>query len=175
MNLPAIRVGQGFDVHPWSDEPDSRLVLGGVEFPGCRGLTGHSDADVIAHACTDAMLGAAGLGDIGQLFPDTDRSYAGADSLRLLTEAANAVRSAGWRVANIDCTIVLDRPRIAPVRAEMEHNLGRAVDAPVTVKGKRTEGLTWLIEGVQCFAVALLYRSDEGVTAADGHDHGDHR
>ncbi|MGI9595670.1 MAG: 2-C-methyl-D-erythritol 2,4-cyclodiphosphate synthase [Acidimicrobiales bacterium] len=156
-----MRVGQGFDVHPWSDDPENRLVLGGVEIPGHRGLDGHSDSDAIAHACTDAVLGAIGLGDIGQLFPDTDASLAGADSIGLLTEAMVAVRHAGWDVANIDCTIVLDEPKIAPIRPEMERNLAAAVGAPVAVKGKRTEGLSALADGVQCFAVALLYRSEQ--------------
>ena len=137
------------------------LVLGGVTIPDFPGLKGHSDSDPIAHACTDAVLGAVGLGDIGMLFPDTDKSLAGANSVGLLTEAVAAVRDAGWDVANIDCTIVLDAPKIAPIRSEMERNLARAVGAPVTVKGKRTEGVTALAEGVQCFAVALLYKPDD--------------
>lgn len=153
-------MGQGFDVHPWSEDPDDVLVLGGVAIPDFPGLKGHSDSDVIAHACTDAVLGAIGLGDIGQLFPDTDVSLAGASSVGLLAEAVTAVRSAGWDVANIDCTIVLDEPKIAPIRGEMERNLAAAVGAPVAVKGKRTEGIAALAEGVQCFAVALLYKPE---------------
>ncbi len=160
MKPGSIRVGQGFDVHPWSDDPDDTLVLGGVSIPGFPGLRGHSDADAIAHACTDAVLGAIGLGDIGQLFPDTDASLAGASSVGLLAEAVSAVRSVGWDVANIDCTIVLDEPKIAPLKDEMERNLAAAVGAPVAVKGKRTEGLASLAEGVQCFAVALLYKPE---------------
>jgi 2-C-methyl-D-erythritol 2,4-cyclodiphosphate synthase len=151
-----LRVGQGFDVHPWSEDETRTLVLGGVPVPGHRALRGHSDADVVAHACTDAILGGAGLGDIGQLFPDTDPTLAGADSLALLAEAVDAVRRSGWTVVNVDCTLVLDRPRIAPLRDEMERNLGRVVGAPVTVKGKRTEGLASLGEGAHCWAVALL-------------------
>ncbi len=161
MRPGSIRVGQGFDVHPWSDDPEDTLVLGGVELPDSPGLAGHSDADVIAHACTDAVLGAVGMGDIGQLFPDTDPSLAGANSVQLLAEAVGVVRGAGWDVANIDCTIVLDAPKIAPVRAQMEANLAAAVGAPVTVKGKRTEGVAALADGVQCFAVALLYKPEE--------------
>jgi 2-C-methyl-D-erythritol 2,4-cyclodiphosphate synthase len=160
MKPGSIRVGQGFDVHPWSDDPADQLVLGGVTFPDHRGLKGHSDSDVVAHACTDAVLGAIGLGDIGQLFPDTDPSLAGANSVRMLAEAVAAVRSVGWDIANIDCTIVLDQPKIAPVRGDMERNLAAAVGAPVAVKGKRTEGVESLADSVQCFAVALLYKPE---------------
>jgi 2-C-methyl-D-erythritol 2,4-cyclodiphosphate synthase len=160
MTPGSVRVGQGFDIHPWSADPADRLVLGGVHIPDFPGLSGHSDSDAIAHACTDAVLGAAGLGDIGQLFPDTESSLAGADSIGLLAEAVAAVRASGWAVANIDCTIVLDEPKIAPLRPAMEGNLSRAVGAPVSVKGKRTEGVTAMAEGVHCFAVALLYKSE---------------
>ena len=155
---PALRVGQGFDVHPFSDDPARRLVLGGVEFPGERGLAGHSDADVIAHAVTDALLGAAGLGDIGQHFPDTDPALAGADSIVLLGRAVADVRSAGWSPQNVDCTVVLEAPKLAPRREAIRARLTETVGAPVTVKGKRAEGLGALgrSEGVACFAVALL-------------------
>ena len=109
----SIRVGQGFDVHPFSDD-DRPLVLGGVVFEGERGLAGHSDADAIAHAVTDALLGAAGLGDIGQHFPDTDPALAGADSMGLLRQAVAAVRAAGWEPVNVDCTVVLEAPEAGP-------------------------------------------------------------
>ena len=165
MNPSLIRIGQGFDIHPWSDDPERNLVLGGVSFPDFPGLAGHSDADAIAHACTDAVLGAVGLGDIGQLFPDTDPALAGANSVELLAKAVLAVRSAGWDVGNIDCTVVLDVPKVSPVREQMEANLAAAVGAPVTVKGKRTEGAANLADSVQCFAVALLYRIDEQSSA----------
>ena len=153
-----VRVGQGFDVHPFSDEPDRRLVLGGVVFEGERGLAGHSDADAIAHAVTDALLGAAGLGDIGQHFPDSDPELAGADSMELLRRAVADVRAAGWTPGNVDCTVVLETPKLAPRRDEMERRLTDAVGAPVTVKGKRAEGLGALgrQEGIACFAVALV-------------------
>jgi 2-C-methyl-D-erythritol 2,4-cyclodiphosphate synthase len=153
-----VRVGQGFDVHPFSDDPERRLVLGGVLFEGERGLAGHSDADAIAHAVTDALLGAAGLGDIGQHFPDTDPSLAGADSLDLLRRAVADVRAAGWEPGNVDCTVVLEAPKLAPHRDEVERRLSDAVGAPVTVKGKRAEGLGALgrREGVACFAVAIV-------------------
>ena len=156
-----VRVGQGFDIHPFSDDPDRPLVLGGVRFDGERGLSGHSDADVIAHAVTDALLGAAGLGDIGQHFPDTDPALAGADSVDLLRRAVNAVRAAGWDPGNVDCTVVLEAPKLAPRRAEVEQNLSAAVGAPVAVKGKRAEGLGALgrHEGIACLAVALVTRS----------------
>ncbi len=154
----SVRVGQGFDVHPFSDDPDRRLVLGGVLFDGARGLAGHSDADVIAHAVTDALLGAAGLGDIGQHFPDTDPALAGADSIALLRRAVADVRAAGWRPSNVDCTVVLEAPKLAPQRDAMQDTLSGAVGAPVTVKGKRAEGLGSLgrEEGIACFAVALV-------------------
>lgn len=161
----AIRIGQGFDVHPWSDDSSRSLVLGGVEVPDERALAGHSDADVVAHACTDALLGAAGLGDIGQLFPDTDPNLDGADSLDLLAKAVSEVRQAGWAVTNVDCTLVLDRPKIAPLRSEMERRLGDVVGAPVTVKGKRTEGLASLGQGAHCWAVAILHAVDPGAGA----------
>jgi 2-C-methyl-D-erythritol 2,4-cyclodiphosphate synthase len=153
-----VRVGQGFDVHPFSDDPARPLVLGGVTFDGAAGLAGHSDADAVAHAVTDALLGAAGLGDIGQHFPDTDAAYAGADSLELLRRAVSDVRAAGWEPGNVDCTVVLDVPKLAPRRAAMEERLTDAVGAPVTVKGKRPEGLGALGrgEGIACFAVALV-------------------
>jgi 2-C-methyl-D-erythritol 2,4-cyclodiphosphate synthase len=153
-----VRVGQGFDVHAFTDEPDRVLVLGGVSFPGEPGLVGHSDADVIAHACADALLGAAGLGDIGQHFPDTDPAWAGADSVALLAEVAGRVRSAGFEPGNVDCAVVCERPRLAPRRDEMQRRLTDAVGAPVTVKGNRAEGLGALgrSEGVACFAVAVV-------------------
>ncbi len=166
MTPVGLRVGQGFDVHPWSDDDDRPLVLGGVTVPGHRGLQGHSDADVIAHACTDALLGGAGAGDIGQLFPDTDPGLAGADSIGLLARAVAVVAEAGWSAINIDCTVVLDQPKIAPLRSEMEQNLSEVVGAPVTIKGKRTEGLGSLGEGAHCWAVALLTASTGVAPAA---------
>ena len=157
---PELRIGHGFDVHPWSDDPARRLVLGGVGFADeIAGLAGHSDADVAAHAVADALLSAAGLGDIGQLFPDTDPALADADSLVLLVEAAAKVRSAGWAVVNVDCTLVLDEPKLAPHRDTMCANLSEAAGGPVRVKGKRTEGLEGLSGGVQGHAVALLAKA----------------
>ena len=157
--MPEIRVGQGFDIHPFSDDPDRRMVLGGVSFDG-PGLVGHSDADAVAHAVIDALLGAAGLGDIGQRYPDTDPAQAGADSMALLADTVAAVRGEGWEVANVDCTVVLEVPRLAPRRDDMRDALSAAVGAPVSVKGRRAEGLGAIgrQEGVACFAVALLQR-----------------
>lgn len=155
-----VRVGQGFDVHPFVDDIDRPLVLGGVTFESPRALRGHSDADVIAHACTDALLGAAGLGDIGTLFPDTDETYAGADSIGLLAEACRRVRDAGWEPGNVDVSVVTDHPKLAPHRDEMQARLSAAVGAPVTVKGRRPEGLGALGrgEGVAAWAVAVVTR-----------------
>jgi 2-C-methyl-D-erythritol 2,4-cyclodiphosphate synthase len=153
-----VRVGQGFDVHPFVDDPERPLVLGGVTFESERALRGHSDADVIAHACADALLGAAGLGDIGQHFPDTDPAWAGADSIGLLAEATRRVRDAGWEPGNVDASVVTDHPKLAPVREQMQARLSEAVGAPVTVKGRRPEGLGALGrgEGVACWAVAVV-------------------
>lgn len=157
-----VRVGQGFDIHAFTDDPERVLVLGGVRFPDERGLTGHSDADAIAHACADALLGAAGLGDIGQLFPDTDPQWKGADSIALLAEVARRVRHAGWEPGNVDCAVVCERPKLSPRRDEMQQNLSAAVGAPVTVKGNRAEGLGALgrVEGLACFAVAVVSRGE---------------
>ena len=156
-----MRVGLGFDVHPFSDDPERRLVLGGVEVPGERGLAGHSDADVVAHAVADALLGAAGLGDLGEQFPDTDMAWKDAESLTLLARVADLVRGAGWQPANVDCSVVLDAPKLAPHRRGMEERLGRAAGAPITVKPRRAEGLGSLGrgEGVACWAVALIERA----------------
>jgi 2-C-methyl-D-erythritol 2,4-cyclodiphosphate synthase len=155
-----FRVGQGFDVHRFSDDVGRPLVLGGCVFPGQRGLTGHSDGDAVAHAVAEALLGAAGLGDIGQRFPDTDPTFAGADSLELLRQVAADVRADGWAVGNVDCSVVCEQPRLAPMRADMEARLSAAAGAPVTVKGRRAEGLGALgrAEGIACFAVAIVMR-----------------
>lgn len=155
-NVPLV--GIGFDVHRFSDDPGRALVLGGVRFDGERGLEGHSDADTVAHACCDAILGVAGLGDIGSLFPDDDDRWRGADSIALLAEAAERVRRSGRRIGNIDCTVVTERPKLAPRRAEMQQRLSEAVGAPVTVRGSRAESLGALGrgEGIACWAVAIL-------------------
>lgn len=152
------RIGFGFDTHRFTDEPGRKLILAGVHIEGAQGLQGHSDADVIAHAVTDALLGAAGLGDMGEHFPDTDPKWKGADSLAMLRHGAELVKAAGFRINNIDCTIVTEKPKIAPHREAMQQNLSTAVVAPVSVKASRAEGLGALgrVEGAACWAVALL-------------------
>lgn len=153
-----IRVGQGVDVHAHSDDPERVLVLGGCTFPGERGLAGHSDADVPAHAAADALLGAAGLGDLGQHFPDDDPAWEGADSIRLLAVVAERVRAAGWTIGNVDVKVMCERPKLAPRIAEMEQRLSEAAGAPVTVSGRRAEGLGALgrQEGIMALAVAVI-------------------
>ena len=133
-------------------------MLGGVHFPGECGLTGHSDADVVAHACCDALLGAAGLGDMGTHFPENEKVWQGADSLELLKEVTRKVTKAGWEVQSLDCTVATERPRIAPRRLEMQARLGEATGAPVSVKATTTDGLGDLGkgEGIACWAVTLL-------------------
>jgi 2-C-methyl-D-erythritol 2,4-cyclodiphosphate synthase len=156
--MTTVRVGQGFDVHRFSDDPARPLVLGGVTFRGERGLEGHSDADAVAHAAADALLGAAALGDLGQHFPDTDPTWAGADSLQLLAAVAEMVRAAGWEIGNVDVSVVCEAPKLAPHRAAMEQRLADAALAPVTVRGRRAEGLGALGrgEGIACWAVAVI-------------------
>lgn len=163
-----VRVGQGFDVHRHSDDPSRALVLGGCVFDGERGLAGHSDADVPAHAAADALLGAAGLGDLGTHFPDTDPSWAGADSLAILAAVAAMVRDAGWEIGNVDVKVVCERPKLADRKVEMEQNLTRAAGAPVTVSGRRAEGLGAIgrQEGIAGYAVAVITRNAD--TALDG-------
>jgi 2-C-methyl-D-erythritol 2,4-cyclodiphosphate synthase len=155
-----MRIGQGFDIHPFTPSGEPRpLILGGVRIDdGTPGLTGHSDGDAVAHAVIDSILGAAGLGDIGSWFPDTDPAGAGADSIGLLRQVVAAVEASGWVIGNVDCTVIAERPQIAKYRDEMQAALGGAVGATVTVKGKRAEGLGALgrEEGVACLAVALI-------------------
>ena len=163
--VPDLRVGQGFDIHRFTDDPDRVLVLGGCRFDGERGLAGHSDADAVAHACADALLGAAGLGDIGQHFPDTDERWKGADSIALLRHVVSLLVDDGWSVANVDCALVCERPKIAPRRDEMQTMLSEDVGAPVTVKGNRAEKLGSIgrVEGIVCFATALIVRVSDPV------------
>jgi 2-C-methyl-D-erythritol 2,4-cyclodiphosphate synthase len=155
------RVGIGVDAHALEDGVP--LVLGGVRFDHPRGLAGHSDGDVIAHALTDALLGAAGLGDIGSLFPSDDPALAGADSLALLAQAYAQVTTAGWRLVNADCVLIGEEPRIAPHRAEMQERLAAALGvAPdrIAVRATTTDrlGFTGRGEGLAAQAVALLER-----------------
>ena len=154
MSVP--RVGQGYDIHPFSSDPGRRLVLAGVVLPG-PGLAGHSDADVVAHAVCDALLGAAGMGDIGTHFPDTDPALAGVDSMELLARVVLTV-TGSYEIGNVDVTVMLEAPKVAPYREEMQRRLAGVVGAPVSVKAKRGEGLGVIgrREGVACVAVALV-------------------
>ena len=157
-----MRIGHGYDVHQFA--VGRELVLGGVKIPHAKGLLGHSDADALIHAVCDACLGAAALGDIGQLFPDTDARWRGADSMVLLETAYARVRAAGFAVVNVDVTVIAQRPRLAPhvpaMRERLAGTLGVPVDA-VSVKGKTNEGMDAIGrgEGLQVFAVAAVARS----------------
>ena len=154
-----FRIGHGYDVHRLV--PDRKLILGGVEIPFERGLLGHSDADVLLHAVADALLGAAALGDIGCLFPDTDPQYAGADSLELLRQVASKVRQAGYSVCNVDATVLMQRPKLRPFIGDMRRNIADARGIPVSavsVKATTEEGLgfTGTGEGVAAHSVCLI-------------------
>jgi 2-C-methyl-D-erythritol 2,4-cyclodiphosphate synthase len=159
--LPAMRIGQGYDVHALvAGRP---LIIGGVTIPHTAGLLGHSDADVLLHAITDALFGAAGLGDIGRHFPDTDAAFKGADSRTLLREAVARVKATGYGINNIDCTIIAQAPKMAPHIPEMQvaiaHDCAIAL-ACVNVKAKTNErlGFTGREEGIEAQAVVLLVR-----------------
>ena len=154
-----IRVGYGYDVHRLVEE--RKLILGGVEIPFEKGLLGHSDADVLLHAVTDAMFGAAAMGDIGSHFPDTDPKYNGADSFLLLKECGKLLKQAGWQVENIDSTIVAQRPKLLAYVPQMRENIARVLDLTidqVSIKGKTEEGLgfTGNGEGMAVHAVCLI-------------------
>jgi 2-C-methyl-D-erythritol 2,4-cyclodiphosphate synthase len=151
-----VRVGLGIDTHRFAD--GRALILGGVEIPHPRGLAGHSDADVLAHAITDAILGAADMGDIGQHFPDTDPRLEGADSMVMLREVVALVRAEGWNVEHIDATVVMERPKLAPHREAIAARLREAVGASVSVKATTGEGMGFVgrEEGVAALAIATL-------------------
>jgi 2-C-methyl-D-erythritol 2,4-cyclodiphosphate synthase len=151
-----VRVGLGVDTHRFAD--GRPLLLGGVEIPFERGLAGHSDADVLAHAITDAILGAADLGDIGQHFPDTDPRYAGADSIALLRVVVALVREHGFTVEHVDATVMMERPKLAPYREAIVARLREAVGATVSVKATTGEGMGFVgrEEGVAALAIATL-------------------
>lgn len=156
-----FRIGHGYDVHRLTE--DRKLILGGVDIPYERGLLGHSDADVLVHAIMDAILGAAALGDIGRLFPDTDERYAGADSLKLLSEVMRVLRAAGYELGNVDSTVIAQRPKLAPHIAAMRANIAAAagVDASqISVKATTEEklGFTGDGSGIAAHAVTLIYR-----------------
>ena len=154
-----MRIGHGYDVHRLVE--GIPLTLGGVDVPCERGLAGHSDADVLAHAVADALLGAARAGDIGTLFPDTDPAYEGADSLVLLAQVAELIRTRGFEIVDVDATVAAQAPKLAPHREAMRANLARAMGIPVEhmgVKATTTEHLGFVgrKEGIEAFAVALI-------------------
>lgn len=160
-----FRVGQGYDVHRLTE--GRKLILCGVEIPHTKGLLGHSDADVALHALMDALLGAAGLGDIGRHFPDTDEQYRGADSMLLLAHVMELLRKAGFRPANADVTIVAQKPKLAPYIPRMAENLASALDLPlsrINVKATTTErlGFEGRMEGISAQAVCLIQETEEG-------------
>ena len=154
-----VRVGIGYDSHRFG--PAGTLILGGVSIPSTVTLLGHSDGDAIAHAVTDAILGAAGAGDIGTLFPDTDAVNRGRDSIEMLRIAVSRLHGLGWAVRNVDATVVAEVPKIAPHRDAMRSALAKALEVPVeqvSIKGKTNEGMGWVGrgEGLACIAVASL-------------------
>lgn len=156
-----LRIGHGYDVHRLVE--GRRCVIGGVEIPFERGLLGHSDADVLAHALADAVLGASRLGDIGELFPDSDPAYEGADSMALLSRVGDLVRREGFEIVDCDCTVAAQVPKLSPHRSKMRSNLARALGIPVEsvgVKATTTERLGFVgrEEGIAAWAVALLER-----------------
>lgn len=154
-----MRIGHGYDVHRLVEE--RKLILGGVDIPYEKGLLGHSDADVLTHAVMDALLGAAGLGDIGKHFPDTDPTYKGADSLKLLDHVMEVLRDNGWQVGNVDVTVIAQRPKLAGYIPEMRENLAARMgvsSAQINVKATTEEklGFTGSGEGISAHAVCLL-------------------
>ena len=154
-----LRIGHGYDVHQFAE--GRRCILGGVDVPSERGLLGHSDADVLAHAVADAVLGAARLGDIGKLFPDNDPAYEGADSMVLLSRVAELVREKGFRILDVDSTVAAQVPKLAPYREQMRENLANALGLDVEsvgVKATTTEHLGFVgrEEGIAAWGVALL-------------------
>lgn len=161
--IPTFRIGEGWDVHALV--PGRKLIIGGVHIPHTQGLLGHSDADVLLHAITDALLGAAALGDIGRHFPDTDERFKGADSSVLLNEAARRVREAGFEIGNVDSTVIAQAPKLAPhIPAMVEgiaHTLGLAIDQ-VNVKAKTAEKIGPVGQGlsIEARAVTLLFKPD---------------
>ena len=157
--MTGLRIGHGYDVHRLTE--GRRLILGVLEVPYEKGLLGHSDADVLTHAVMDALLGAAALGDIGKLFPDTDAAYAGISSILLLERVAERLREAGYAVVNLDATVLAQAPKLAPYRERMRENLARALSldtSRVSVKATTEEGLGFTGEGlgIAAHAVALL-------------------
>lgn len=158
-----MRIGHGYDVHRLV--PERRLILGGVDIPYEKGLLGHSDADVLTHALMDALLGAAALGDIGKLFPDNDDRFLGADSIGLLRQVCRVLEEKGYRICNVDCTVLAQRPKLSPHILAMRENLSAAMGLPldcVSVKATTEEGLGFTGEGlgIAAHAVALIEKTE---------------
>ncbi|MCB1167879.1 MAG: 2-C-methyl-D-erythritol 2,4-cyclodiphosphate synthase [Leptospiraceae bacterium] len=156
-----LRIGQGIDFHRLIQNEDRPLMLGGVEIPGELALEGHSDADVLLHAITDAILGALGLGDLGVFFPDSDPAYKNADSSKLLAQAMDSMKSMGFRVQNVDCTVMGERPRLSSYRAAIKKKVASLLAIPeerTGIKATTTEKMGFLgrAEGLGCMAVILL-------------------
>ena len=171
MTALPFRIGHGYDVHRLVE--GRPLILGGVMIPHSRGLLGHSDADVLVHAVMDALLGAAALGDIGKLFPDTDPTYAGADSLALASRVAEVVRGAGYEIGNVDATVLAQAPKLAPHILRMRENIAAALGVSVgavSVKATTEEGLGFTGErlGIAAHAVALIYSEHGSDADANG-------
>lgn len=170
-----MRIGHGYDSHRFAE--GRRLVLGGIEIPSPRGLQGHSDADAVAHALTDALLGAAGLGDIGRHFPPTDAEWKDADSMELLARVVRLLEAENYQVVNVDVTVVAESPRIGPHAPAMQGRIAEVLGiAPdhVSVKGKSNEGLGWIGrgEGIAAFAVALIDRMEDHSAVYERHRQG---
>ena len=165
-----MRVGIGYDIHRFNAKAGP-LTLGGVRIPHPRGLSGHSDADVLLHAVTDALLGAIGAPDLGELFPPTDPAYRKADSRIFVEEAQRRIRRAGWRVGNLDATVIADAPRLTPHKASMRRSISRLLavsPASVSVKAKTTEGLSPGAKGIAAQVVVLLKRTQDSRPKTQG-------
>lgn len=166
--VPPLRIGQGFDVHRFSDDPERLLVLGGTVIEGAAGLEGHSDADVVCHALADAMLGAASLGDLGEHFPDTDPEWAGVRSIELVERVLAMLEEKDMFAVNADCTIVCETPRLAGYTSSIARGLSKLVGAPVSVKVKSAEtlGAIGRAEGIACMVVVLVGSAGAGGAGA---------
>ncbi len=160
MEYSRLRVGIGFDTHQIGADLDKALVLGGITFDG-PGLVAHSDGDVLVHALLDSLLGPSGLGDIGKMFSDTDPANANRSSAEFLELVLDKFNSLGWKILNSDCVVIADRPKISPKVAEIQELLSNSLNSPVTVKGKRTEGVVHQTEAVSCYVTSLLLAPED--------------
>lgn len=165
-----MRIGQGIDIHEFSSDPGRPLILGGTTISGARGLQGHSDADVVAHALADAILGGAALGDLGTHFPDSDPKWKGAKSTVILTQVVDIAHAAGFEAVNADCTVVAQTPLLSDYIPTMMTRMAKILGAPVSVKATRAEGLGALgrSEGIACMAVVLLDEISSGASLNEG-------